>query len=146
VGLSGEIEDARSLQEATVQKGHIPQAEKVLGQILDLSADAERVSAKYKRSMRPDDSSLTTLNGHRHGRYRPVLAREDASAFYQALNQDQATTKSEVGVVRGKANGSGLLFQGLGWNADRGYGPQLRSSLDYAGSSKMILKTQLGSE
>jgi hypothetical protein len=64
VGLSGEIEDARSLQEATVQKGHIPQAEKLLGQILDLFADAERVSAKYKRSVRPDDSSLTTLNAH----------------------------------------------------------------------------------
>jgi hypothetical protein len=64
VGLSGELEDAQSLQEATVQKEDIPKAERVLGQILDLFANAEGISAKYKRSVKPDDASLTILDMH----------------------------------------------------------------------------------
>ncbi|KAH7081992.1 small s protein [Paraphoma chrysanthemicola] len=55
VGLSGDLEDALSLQEATVQKEDIDKAERVLGHILDLFAEAEEISAKYKRSVKPDD-------------------------------------------------------------------------------------------
>jgi hypothetical protein len=64
VGLSGELEDARSLQEATVQKEDISKAERVLGQILELFADAEGISTKYKRSVRLDDASLAVLDVH----------------------------------------------------------------------------------
>jgi hypothetical protein len=64
VGLSGELKDPRSLQEATVQKEDIPKAERVLGQILKLFADAEGISAKYKRSVKPDDASLAILDVH----------------------------------------------------------------------------------
>jgi t-SNARE complex subunit (syntaxin) len=64
VGLSGELKDHRSLQEATVQKEDIPKAERVLGQILELFADAEGISAKYKRSVKPDDASLAILDVH----------------------------------------------------------------------------------
>jgi hypothetical protein len=64
VGLSGDFEDARSLQGAAVQNEDIPKAEKVLGQILELFADAERISAKYKRSINPDDSNLAVLDVH----------------------------------------------------------------------------------
>jgi hypothetical protein len=64
VGLSGELKDPRSLQEATVQKEDIPKAERVLGQILELFADAEGISAKYKRSVKPDDASLAILDVH----------------------------------------------------------------------------------
>jgi hypothetical protein len=64
VGLSGELEDARSLREATVQKEDIPKAERVLGQILELFANAEGISAKYKRSVNPDYASLAISNVH----------------------------------------------------------------------------------
>jgi hypothetical protein len=64
VGLSGELEDVRSLQEATVQKEDISKAERVLGQILELFADAEGISAKYKRSVQLDDASLAILDVH----------------------------------------------------------------------------------
>ncbi|KAF2822371.1 hypothetical protein CC86DRAFT_396644 [Ophiobolus disseminans] len=64
VGLSGELEDARSLQEATVQKEDISKAERILGQILELFADAEGISAKYKRSVQLDDASLAVLDVH----------------------------------------------------------------------------------
>ncbi|KAF2008308.1 hypothetical protein BU24DRAFT_138462, partial [Aaosphaeria arxii CBS 175.79] len=62
VGLSGDLADAESLQEATVQKEDIGNAEKVLGQILDLFMEAERISAKYKASVKSDDSALTILD------------------------------------------------------------------------------------
>lgn len=64
VGLSGDLEDARSLQGATVNKEDISKAESALGQILELFAEAERISAKYKRSGRPDDPTLGALEVH----------------------------------------------------------------------------------
>ena len=62
VGLSGDVEDARSLREASVQKEDINKAERVLGQILDLFAEAEKISAKYKASVKSDDSALAILD------------------------------------------------------------------------------------
>jgi hypothetical protein len=62
VGLSGDLEDPSSLQGAAVQKEDISRAERVLGQIMDLFADAERISAKYQRSVQPDDTSLAILD------------------------------------------------------------------------------------
>lgn len=64
VGLSGDLENARSLQEAKVPKEDIPKAEKALGHILELFADAEKRSAKYKRSGGVQDSNLATLEAH----------------------------------------------------------------------------------
>lgn len=64
VGLSGDLGDARSLQGATVNKEDISIAERTLGQILKLFADAEGISAKYKRFARPDDSTLGALEVH----------------------------------------------------------------------------------
>ncbi|ORY18352.1 prion-inhibition and propagation-domain-containing protein [Clohesyomyces aquaticus] len=62
VGLSGNLEEVQSLQEATVQKEDIAKAERLLGQIMELFADTEKISTKYKRSVKLDDSSLTILN------------------------------------------------------------------------------------
>ncbi|OAK94517.1 hypothetical protein IQ06DRAFT_298529 [Phaeosphaeriaceae sp. SRC1lsM3a] len=62
VGLSGDLEGAQSLQEATVRKEDIDNAERILGQLLDLFVEAERLSAKYKASVKPDNSALTILD------------------------------------------------------------------------------------
>jgi hypothetical protein len=62
VGLSGNLEGAQSLQEATVQEEDIAKAEHVLGQIMELFADTEKISMKYKHSVKPDDSTLAILD------------------------------------------------------------------------------------
>jgi hypothetical protein len=64
VGLSGEIEDISSLQGTTIKEEDIAQAEKLLGQLLKLFADAEGISTRYKHSLRPDDPNLTALDVH----------------------------------------------------------------------------------
>jgi hypothetical protein len=62
VGLSGDLTSAQSLQEATVQEKDIADAERVLGQILELFANAEEISARYKRSAELDDSNTAVID------------------------------------------------------------------------------------
>ncbi|KAF2734182.1 hypothetical protein EJ04DRAFT_512682 [Polyplosphaeria fusca] len=64
VGLSGNLEYARSLQEAAVSKENIDQAEEVLGQIIKLFAEAEGISTEYKRSANSDDRNFAILEAH----------------------------------------------------------------------------------
>jgi hypothetical protein len=93
VGLSGDLEDARSLQGATVNKEDVLIAERTLGQILKLFADAEGISAKYKRFARPDDLTLSALKVHAdmdavgqslHKKMRKLcIKRQNRSTLYQ---------------------------------------------------------------
>lgn len=62
VGLSGNIENVQSLEAAVIPAEDIPKAEKILGQILELFADAEGVSTKLKNRASTDGSSLMVLD------------------------------------------------------------------------------------
>lgn len=62
VGLSGNLEGAQSLQEANVQKEDVDKAHRLLEQIRDLFTEAERISEKYKGSVKPNDSTLAILS------------------------------------------------------------------------------------
>ncbi|MCJ1227993.1 hypothetical protein MMC12_004652 [Toensbergia leucococca] len=57
VGLSGGLEDVQSLQQI-FGSTDIDKADGILGQVLELFADAEGVSTKIKGSMKPNDMSL----------------------------------------------------------------------------------------
>ena len=57
-GLNGDLKDVESLQATSVATEEIPEAERLLGQILDLFAKAEEASAEFKGKKRADDSSL----------------------------------------------------------------------------------------
>ncbi|KAL8909867.1 MAG: hypothetical protein Q9171_004817 [Xanthocarpia ochracea] len=48
IGLSGELEDEQSLPQASESADDVNKAEQMLGQILELFADAEGISAKFK--------------------------------------------------------------------------------------------------
>ncbi|KAL8924559.1 MAG: hypothetical protein Q9172_002643 [Xanthocarpia lactea] len=62
VGLSGELEDEQSLPQAFESAHDLNKAEQMLGQILDLFADAESISAKFKtRGGRAEQDLLTDL-------------------------------------------------------------------------------------
>jgi len=62
LGLSGNLKDAQSLQEASIQEEDKLKAEDLLSQILRLFDDAEEKSAKYTRSAKPDDPNLAILH------------------------------------------------------------------------------------
>jgi len=62
VGLSGEIADLQSLESTQLSAEAVPKAERLLGQILDLFADAERVSGKFKSHAAIGDPSLLVLD------------------------------------------------------------------------------------
>ena len=62
VGLSGDPQNAPSLQAVAIAAGDTPKAERLLGQILKLFVDAEGVSTNYKSRTRADDPSLTVLD------------------------------------------------------------------------------------
>jgi len=64
-GLSGNVEDTQSLQQGSLSAEDIPKAEKILGQVLDLFADAEGVSAKFKIRASPNDTSLALYDQHK---------------------------------------------------------------------------------
>jgi hypothetical protein len=64
VGLSGNLKDARSLREATIQEEDKLKAEDLLSQILQLFAGAEAKSAQYTRSAKLDDPNLAILDVH----------------------------------------------------------------------------------
>ena len=64
-GLSGGIDHARSLQDTALRAEELPEAERLLGQILQLFADAEGVSAKIKSQASPNDLSLVVLDAQK---------------------------------------------------------------------------------
>ncbi|PSN61267.1 hypothetical protein BS50DRAFT_562753 [Corynespora cassiicola Philippines] len=64
VGLSGSVEHARSLQESSVKIEDIPKAEKVLGQILELFVESEKISARYKISVGANSSNTAILDAN----------------------------------------------------------------------------------
>jgi hypothetical protein len=64
VGLSATLENVASLQAAVVNKENIPKAERALGQILELFARAECISAEYRRSAETEESNLAALDVH----------------------------------------------------------------------------------
>jgi len=76
VGLSGDIANAQSLQSTALPTEDIPKAEKLLGQILELFADAEGVSAKFKSRASANDSSLMVLD-----------VQEDMDSVHRSLHE-----------------------------------------------------------
>ncbi|KAF1963429.1 hypothetical protein CC80DRAFT_486821 [Byssothecium circinans] len=64
VGLSGDPKNTRSLQAVAIAAEDTLKAERLLGQILYLFADAEGVSTNYKSRTRADDPSLMVLDVH----------------------------------------------------------------------------------
>ncbi|EON63735.1 hypothetical protein W97_02963 [Coniosporium apollinis CBS 100218] len=58
VGLSGDLSDVRSLQQTLRSAQDVAKADAILGQVLDLFADAEGVSVKFKSRAKPGDQSL----------------------------------------------------------------------------------------
>lgn len=60
--MSGDIANTQSLQSTAFSAEDIPKAEKLLGQILELFADAEGVSKKFKSRASANDSSLMVLD------------------------------------------------------------------------------------
>jgi hypothetical protein len=62
VGLSTKVEDVQSLHRTTVPAEEIPKAERILGHILELFADAEGVSAKVKTRSSLDEPSLAVYD------------------------------------------------------------------------------------
>jgi hypothetical protein len=60
VRLDGEVANVQSLEPTALSAEDVPTAERLLGQILELFADAEGVSAKFKSSA--GDSSLMALD------------------------------------------------------------------------------------
>jgi hypothetical protein len=58
-GLSGTVEDTQPLQQLALPAEDILKAGKMLRQVLDVFADAEGVSTKFKTFASPDDSSLS---------------------------------------------------------------------------------------
>jgi hypothetical protein len=61
-GLSGQIANAQSLISTMLSTEDIPKAENLLGQVLELFEDAERVSRKFKSQAATDDSSLLIVD------------------------------------------------------------------------------------
>ena len=76
VGLSGDIANTQSLQSTALPAEDIPKAEKLLGQILELFADAEGVSTKFKSRASANDSSLMVLD-----------VQEDMDAVHRSLHE-----------------------------------------------------------
>ncbi|KAH7357338.1 prion-inhibition and propagation-domain-containing protein [Pyrenochaeta sp. MPI-SDFR-AT-0127] len=62
VGLTGELENTQSQQVVAVATEDTPKAEEVLGQILELFANAEGISMKYKIRADENDSHLSVLD------------------------------------------------------------------------------------
>lgn len=62
VGLSDNIAKIQSLQATALPIEDMPRAERLLGQILDLFADAEGVSLKFKNNTSTSDTSLAIFN------------------------------------------------------------------------------------
>jgi Prion-inhibition and propagation/SesB domain on fungal death-pathway protein len=62
LGLNGDISDTKALQERFGSTQNVSQAEALLGQILELFAEAEGVSTKYKDRTATDDSGLAVYN------------------------------------------------------------------------------------
>jgi hypothetical protein len=62
LGLGSNLQDVQSLEQRFGSNQNINHADSLLGQILDLFAEAEGVSQKYKTRTKADDSSLTTYN------------------------------------------------------------------------------------
>ncbi|KAL9093852.1 MAG: hypothetical protein Q9165_003775 [Trypethelium subeluteriae] len=62
LGLDGNIQDAKSLANHLEGGEDIKQAESLLSQIIELFADAEGVSYKYRSRKDIDDTSLQTFN------------------------------------------------------------------------------------
>jgi len=60
-GLSENVANVQSLESTTLSAEDIPKAGGLLGQVLDLFADAERVSTKFKKQAATGDSSLMVL-------------------------------------------------------------------------------------
>ena len=58
VDLSGELKDTRSLPPALKSSQDVEKAEQILGQILELFADAEGISAKFKARARRSEQEL----------------------------------------------------------------------------------------
>ncbi|OAG06629.1 uncharacterized protein CC84DRAFT_1162983 [Paraphaeosphaeria sporulosa] len=58
VSLSGDIAEVQSLESTALSAEDVPVAESLLGKILDLFADAEEVSVKFKSRAVATDSSL----------------------------------------------------------------------------------------
>jgi hypothetical protein len=61
-GLSDQVANAQSLSSTMLSTEDIPKAEKLLGQVLELFEDAERVSGKFKSQAAADDSSLLVVD------------------------------------------------------------------------------------
>lgn len=57
IGLSGDVQDARSLQN-TLRAENVKKAEGVLGHILDLFAHAERIAREFEGKAGPNDPGL----------------------------------------------------------------------------------------
>lgn len=62
VRLSSEVAEVQSLESTALPAEYVPAAERLLGQILELFADAEGVSAKFKSRAVVGDSSLMILD------------------------------------------------------------------------------------
>ncbi|KAF2008557.1 small s protein [Aaosphaeria arxii CBS 175.79] len=62
LGLDEDIQDAMSLQEHFGSESTVEHAEALLGQIVELFADAEGVSDKYKSRTEPQHDGLTVFN------------------------------------------------------------------------------------
>ncbi|KAH7355917.1 small s protein [Pyrenochaeta sp. MPI-SDFR-AT-0127] len=62
LGLDADVQDVVSLEGRFGSTSNIQHAEKLLGQILELFADAEGVSSKYKSRTEPQDGSLVVCN------------------------------------------------------------------------------------
>jgi hypothetical protein len=61
-GLSGQIANAQSLISTMLSTEDIPKAENLLGQVLEMFEDAERVSRKFKSQAATGDSSLLIVD------------------------------------------------------------------------------------
>ncbi|KAJ9644105.1 hypothetical protein H2199_003973 [Coniosporium tulheliwenetii] len=58
IGLSGDLQDVQTLNQTLVSAENVKKADERLSQILELFADAEGVSAKFKSRTKPDDATL----------------------------------------------------------------------------------------
>ena len=93
LGLSDDIQNVQSLEQRFGSRQKIDQADALLGQILDLFVDAERVSQKYKSRTKADDDSLATYNAQTN--------LEPANAGLHRKMR-QLSMERQIGLVYGK--------------------------------------------
>ena len=93
VGVSGDLKDVQSLRLTSVSAQDIQKTERILGQILELFADAEGISAKFKSRAEPGDASLVVYNAQTE--LEPVMA-----SLHQKMRELSIKRQNRTGLLK----------------------------------------------